>query len=257
MFDDKVLQQELTTRVRNVLEAGPAPDEGASLDGKYASDLDAMLAAEVALQGCLRERGLDDGFFLTETPDYHYPPLSLYDEKLATELGQLIGEVMIAVNPGAYVSRACKTPCINTKKRKEPFVFKPLAPAASWDAVGDGSIDYTVIDDGELKPMHGYGLKRFRVADSVWIDLFANDYPHAEQDEHGNPVSATLWTAELHAPQAKAPIMGMVGPGWFVNTWFEQNPTLKRALRTYPQVTEHEAWAKMYDWWMNAAWRYL
>ena len=64
MFDDKVLQQELTTRVRNVLEAGPAPDEGASPDGKFASDLDAMLAAEVALQGCLRERGLDDGFFL-------------------------------------------------------------------------------------------------------------------------------------------------------------------------------------------------
>lgn len=51
--------------------------------------------------------------------------------------------------------------------------------------------------------------------------------------------------------------MGMVGPGWFVNTWFEQNPTLKRALRTYPQVTEREAWAKIYDWWMNAAWRYL
>ena len=164
---------------------------------------------------------------------------------------------MIAVNPGAYVSRACKTPCINTKKRKEPFVFKPLAPAASWDAVGDGSIDYTVIDDGELRPMHGYGLKRFRVADSVWIDLFANDYPNAEQDEHSKPVPATLWTAELHAPQAKAPIMGMIGPSWFVNAWFEQNPTLKRALRTYPQVTEHEAWAKMYDWWMNAAWRYL
>lgn len=33
MFDDKVLQQELTTRVRDVLEAGPAPDEGASPDG--------------------------------------------------------------------------------------------------------------------------------------------------------------------------------------------------------------------------------
>lgn len=246
MYESQALRDELVAIARKRLAAGIAADGSEEPDG-FMSDIDAALSAQVAIQDALRQKGLDDGFFLTETADYKYPPLTVYDEARAKELGQLLGGVLIAVNPARYVDPSVKSIALDTSKRKSPFIFEPLPPLTTWQTQGDGAHAYKVADDGKLFDMTGYNLRRCRIGDTIWVDIWAHDYPTGE----------TLWTCELHVPRAKAPIAGMDVPGWFAHTWFEQNPTLFKAVRTYPQDTEHEAWGKIADWWLNQAYRYL
>lgn len=246
MYETDALRNELTDIANRRLNSRVAADGSKEPDG-FMSDIDAALSAQVAVQDALREKGLDDGFFLTETADYRYPPLSAYDSERTRELGQLFGDVLITVNPGRYVDPHAKTLSLDTSKRKGPFVFEPLPTLASWEPQGDGSHSYRVADDGELFDMAGYDLRRCHMGENIWADIWAHDYPTGE----------TLWTCELHVPRAKAPIAGMDVPGWFAHTWFEQNPTLVKSVRTYPQDTEHEAWGKIADWWLNQAYRYI
>lgn len=236
------------------------PSDGDGQRG-YPSEMMFLCNAWEAMQEWFGEHGVTDGFTLERDFARGYPALDSYDEEKVRALGQLIGDVIVAINPAGYADADPDQPLTDTREKfgpDRPFAFEPLPMPDKWEGIAAGELHREPNESTVTR------AKRCALRDGLWFELWEEDLAGTPdepvREDGGEPVT---WTAQLCAPREMATMHETTMPRWIVLGYLDRYDEYRHlddyehVYRFLPAWGEHQAWAIAADFWQGIAYRYL
>ncbi len=227
-----------------------AREDREELKDGWPSELLFLCDVWAEMQELFFENGITDDFVFKKVPGKSGstpPTIEDYNEEKVTAFGQLIGDLIIAINPAMYASPNPEQPFSDVLKFKnrEQFIFQTLPPLDQWKQ------GWKVNARGEWK------MWTYRFNDDVWFELYEED-----PEDDGN----MRYFAQLCVPKEPITMKGTTARNWFLlgyaDTETERfiNKESEKYYHTYPLMpctTAYDAWLMALDYWQGIAYRYL
>lgn len=224
----------------------------------YSSDLDFYCAVWGSLKSYFEEKGIS-GFFSKGDPKSGYPSLEQYDEDGVREIGQLIGDVIIELNPIEYRAETLDAPMIDLAARYHdyPFAFKPLPILEKWEIIDPS--------DAPNVPAIAKRARRFKLSDEITFLLWSadsNDLALSRGIKSPRKSSREVWVGQICVPTEEISMYDTTCPNWFRFQYLlseaRQLPEINEHDYVFvPLADEYQAWCRLADVWQGFASRFL
>lgn len=226
----------------------------------YPSEMMFLCNVWEAMQEWFGEHGVTDGFTFEVKVARGYPTLDNYDEEKVRSFGQIIGDVIVALNPAGYADADPDQPFTDTREKfgpGRPFAFEPLPTPDEWEDIGADELHREPTESTVTR------AKRFAFRDDLWFELWEENLTGTPnepvREDDGAPAT---WTAQLCAPRETATMHETTMPRWIAIGYLDYYDKYRHlddyehVYRFRPALDEHQAWAIAADFWQGIAYRY-